>query len=663
MTNDSIEILQRALERERKARKEAERILELKSLDLYRLTEELKISNAKLEAMVREKTSQLEGVFENIVDAYVVMDVNGDVLKMNEAAVQLLECESITDELNLTSLVHPSELEHVAQGFKDLYHLGAITDFHVKIVTLKGNEKLVHINASVIHDSKGEVVAAQGIVRDITKEKEAEEQLIRSESRLASLIRNLDSGILLESEDRKIVLTNTKFCELFQIDAPPEALIGVDCVGASETAKHLFKDEKLFIQSINDQLEERSTMVGLELKMKNGKILERDFIPIVVDGEYTGHLWAYRDVTLTRRYRESLEAQREKYSSIIANMNLGLLEVNNDDEILLVNQSFEKMSGYSEKELLGKKGRKVLLKKSHRDMVEHANSKRLEGKSNSYEVTAITKSGEERQWLISGAPNYDINGEVVGSIGIHLDITDLKELQRQKENLLQQLERRNEQLEEYAHVVSHDLKSPLRSIYALVNWIKEDNLENLNAPTLENISLIEKTLERMEKLISDVLAFSSATSPANLKEKVDLSKLIEEIKQVLIIPDHITLSVENELPVILGNEVQMQQVFQNLISNAIKYNDKEKGFVEVDVIDKGTEFLFSVRDNGMGIEKKYFDKIFEIFQRLNTQNDSSGIGLSIVKKIIAAHGGSIWLESKIGEGTTFYFTIKKHTDA
>ena len=212
-------------------------------------------------------------------------------------------------------------------------------------------------------------------------------------------------------------------------------------------------------------------------------------------------------------------------------------------------------------------------------------------------------------------------------------------------------------------MVSHDLKSPLRSIYALVNWIKEDNLENLNAPTLENISLIEKTLERMEKLISDVLAFSSATSPANLKEKVDLSKVIEEIKQVLIIPDQITLSVENELPVILGNEVQMQQVFQNLISNAIKYNDKEKGFVEVDVIDKGTEFLFSVRDNGMGIEKKYFDKIFEIFQRLNTQNDSSGIGLSIVKKIIAAHGGSIWLESKIGEGTTFYFTIKKHTDA
>jgi PAS domain S-box-containing protein len=660
MSNEQELILKRALERERAARKLAEKILEDKSAELFSLARQLKVSNKKLERLVQEKTSELKGVFENIVDAYVVIDLLGNVLKMNVAAENLLGYSLDDDiDINLSKLVHKEEVENVSEAFKILYDNGAITDFNVRILTKTGKQKLVHINASIIYDAENNPIAAQGIVRDITKEKEAQEQLIESENRLATLVSNLDSGLLLESEDRKIALTNKKFCDLFGIPVPPEALIGQDCSNAAEETKSLFKDPENFVLGIEELLENRVIILGDELIMASGKILERDYIPIFVNKEYKGHLWAYRDVTLTKRYRKSLEAQREKYSNIIANMNLGLLEVNNDDEILMVNQRFEQMSGYLEHELLGKKGAEILLKKSAQQILLEANNERIKGKSNSYEVTAITKSGEERTWLISGAPNFNINGEVIGSIGVHLDITEMKNLEKQKEVLLRQLEKSNDELQEYAHVVSHDLKSPLRSIYALVDWIKEDNLGKFNEETQHNLTLIENTLEKMEKLISDVLSYSSIFSAEELEDKVNLNTVVNDICDILFIPKHIEIKIKTKLPTIKANGIRMQQLFQNLISNAIRYNNKEKGLIEIDFENKEEEYLFRITDNGMGIKKEYHDKIFQMFQSLTDEKDSSGIGLSIVKKIVTANGGSIWLESKEGEGTTFYFTLKK----
>lgn len=659
MANQKEEILQRALERERGARKQAEKILEQKSRELFLLSQQLKESNARLERMVKEKTSELKGVFENIVDAYVVMDLHGNVIKMNEAAETLLGYSFSDDEINLSSLVHPSETENVTAAFKKLFNEGSLTDFHVRIKVRNGEEKLVHINSSMIYNAEESPIAAQGIVRDITKEKEAETQLIESESRLSTLISNLDTGVLLEDEHRKISLVNKKFCELFGIPVEPVMLVGQDCSNAAEETKVLFTDPEEFVERIEKILKDRVTVLKTELTMVSGKILERDYIPIFVDQEYKGHLWAYRDVTLNKRYRQSLEDQKQKYSNIIANMNLGLLEVNNDDEILMVNQGFEAMSGYLEHELLGKKGKDTLLKKGYEPVILEANKHRLKGKSNSYEVQVHTKSGEERTWLISGAPNYNINGEVIGSIGIHLDITELKSLERQKEVLLQRLEKSNDELQEYAHVVSHDLKSPLRSIYALVEWIKEDNLQNLDKESMHNLALIETTLEKMENLISDVLTYSSITSEDLMYESVNLNTTVKEVSELVMIPDHILLNVNRKLPIVRADKVRMRQVFQNLIGNAVRYIDKEKGLIEIDVKSKDGNWVFSVKDNGIGIKEEYHHKIFKMFQSLNTERDSTGIGLSIVKKIIVYYGGSLWLDSKEGEGTTFYFTLPK----
>lgn len=660
MSQSQIDILQRALSREKTARKSAEKILEDKSRELYLVSEKLKTNNEKLQDLLNEKSSQLKGVFNNILDAYLVMNLKGHVLEMNDAAKALFGYDIDQEKLNISSLIYTEDEGYAFNSFFELIDKGFFSNYRARVITKSKEIKWVQINASIIYDTDGRPISAQGIIRDITQDKEDEDLLVESKNRLSSLILNLDSGVLLEDENNKIVLTNTKFCELFKIPVLPELLIGEDCSNSAEDCKHLFKDPDYFIARIKELLKNKEQVLAEEVLMKDGTILERDFIPILKGNENNGHLWAYKDVSLKRKYRESLETQKNKYSNIIANMNLGLVETNKDGQILLVNQCLCEMSSYTEQELIGKKIDKLLPYLGAQEIIEDQIEKRLKGESNSYEIILKDKKRKRKNWLISGAPNYNLRGEIVGSIGICLDITEIKKLEQQKEKILKELEISNNELQEYAHIVSHDLKSPLRSINALTSWIKSDNKGKFDEVTLQNFDLIEITLEKMEQLISDILIYSSASAATTIpKEKVNLNSVLQDLKKILYTPNHINIRVLNELPVINGETIKFQQIFQNLLSNAIKFCDKENGLIEIAVLEKNSFYQFSVKDNGIGIEKKFHNKIFKIFHSLQASKDSTGIGLSIVKKIVELYKGEIWIESEPNIGTTFHFTIKK----
>ena len=214
-------------------------------------------------------------------------------------------------------------------------------------------------------------------------------------------------------------------------------------------------------------------------------------------------------------------------------------------------------------------------------------------------------------------------------------------------------------MQEYAHVVSHDLKTPLRSIDALVSWIKTDNKNNFDTITHQNLDLIEITLETMEQLISNVLEYSSAGFNTEKISEIDLNIILKDVKKILYIPKNTTINILKKLPILKGEKTKFQQLFLNLISNAIKFGNKENNIIEIDVIEKEKFYQFSINDNGIGIDKKFHDRIFKVFHFLNKSDKSTGIGLSIVKKIVNLYHGDIWIESELGKGTIFYFTIKK----
>ena len=654
---DRIAILERALEREKEARKQSEKILEQKSAELYELTQQLQQSNNKLHKLFIATRSELTGVFTNLVDAYVMMDLAGNVINMNDAAISMLGYNSNVEEINMFQLSAVEDDETMKSCFVNLMANGAIKECTIAVVTKSGEEKMLQINCSLLNNESNKPVAIQGIFRDITKQVEDAKNLKASENRLYRLIQHLDSGIIMLDHYNNVTMVNKRMFELFELPVADDLQKG--CSFSMNTIKDKIEDTLEYTKRYNEIKKKRKVVLSDEINLKNGTVVERNYIPVFEDKVFKGHLWSFTDITLKKNFRKGLEGEKQKYSNIIANMNLGLLELDHEGKIVLVNQSFCKMTGYSSEELVGQKGGNLIFTKESTEQINKQLANRNNGISSSYEITYTPPNKAKRHWLVSGAPSYSIEGKLSGSIGVVLDITEIKNLQFQKEGLLKQLEKSNIELQEYAHIVSHDLKSPLRSIYALISWLKEDNEDKLDDVSMQNFALIEATLEKMEQLITDILDYSSAGANTVEREKVNVNDVVTDILQLIYIPGHVKVNVLTQLPVVMAERTKIQQVFQNLISNAVKFINKSEGLIEIGVEEENDTYTFFVSDNGIGIEEKYHDKIFEIFHSLNKSKDSTGIGLSIVKKIIKLYGGEVWLESTPGEGTTFYFTLKK----
>jgi len=237
-------------------------------------------------------------------------------------------------------------------------------------------------------------------------------------------------------------------------------------------------------------------------------------------------------------------------------------------------------------------------------------------------------------------------------------------LEQRVEERTAELNRVNEELNNFAYVVSHDLKAPLRAINQLSGWIAEDYADSFDDDGKEQMFLICGRAKRMHEMIDGILQYSRIGRVKQELEPIDLFELINDVIHLIAPPDHIKVSITTSFPVIKGERVRVHQVFQNLIDNAIKYNDKEQGVIELSCIDNGHIWQISIKDNGPGIAKKYQEKIFQLFQTLKPkdQSESTGVGLSLIEKSVTHWGGKIWIESEQGNGSTFIFTIPHELD-
>jgi len=506
------------------------------------------------------------------------------------------------------------------------------------------------------------VTLKKNIVELEKSNKEIELDITRN--RLQLIFESSSDAKAIESIDGYIEQVSHAFLDLFKIPVSQMSnIIGADCESARNMLKTMFADEKKFSGRIEEIINNGEKVIDEILELKDGRILSRDYNPIFKDGKPTAHLWTYKDVTLIVNYDKSLQFESKKYKSIIENMNLGLMEVDNNEIILNVNNAFSNMCGYSPEELVGFKARDILLDDKKQEYMQQKVISRQEGVKDLYEMEILTKTGETKYWLISGGPNTNINGEIIGSIGIHLDITELKMLNIKADSLINDLTVRNEELSHYAHIVSHDLKTPLRTISTCLNWLLEDNTDTLDKESKGYIDTVEEAINDMDKLISSTLQYTEIrTSRKVAAEQLQLQTVVDSIIGFLTKnkKSAFNFNVVKPLPVINLTEVKARQVFQNLIENAYKYRDETKNsFVNIDWKEDNGFYQFSIQDNGIGIGQEHFDLVFEAFKKLNNRTDSSGIGLFIIKKVITSGGGKIWVESEKGVGTTFFFTIPK----
>ncbi len=268
-----------------------------------------------------------------------------------------------------------------------------------------------------------------------------------------------------------------------------------------------------------------------------------------------------------------------------------------------------------------------------------------------------------REWSLE---EQDFAASIADMISLQLEANERQKAERAlaKANehladIVRELRRSNKELQDFAYVTAHDLKAPLRGIGTLTDWITSDYADKLDEQGRQQLGLLKGRVSRMSELIDSILHYSEIGRTTKRIEEVDLNALVAEIVGQLSPPDHIQITVDPDLPTLVSEKARLIQLFQNLIGNAIKYMDKPAGRIDVTCVSQDAFWKFGVSDNGPGIDHKYFTKIFQMFQTLTRRDEleSTGIGLAVVKKIIDLYGGSVWVESTVGEGTTFYFTL------
>ncbi len=412
------------------------------------------------------------------------------------------------------------------------------------------------------------------------------------------------------------------------------------------------------------------------------KLIDEEKLQILSHGQLRQVLFGKVDslqsinAKLNRKNRDLEEARAElekarqetaqtalQLESVLQTVGEAIVVINEEGIIQMVNQSVNQIWGYTAEELMFKEVTILMhdrFHNFHRNGMQRyllTGEARVLGKR--MELFGMRKNGEEFPLEIVISETL-IGGTKFFTAALR-DITYRKEQEKRQLELMSDLKAANIDLRQYAHIVSHDLKAPLRGIGALAQWITVDYADVFDDQGKANLEQLNRRVERMYSFIDGILEYSKIGREKALVESCDLNKLLEVVVDLLAPDPSVTLVIPNDLPSLPIGEVRLQQVFQNLIGNAIKYNDKEVPRVELELESADDFWRFTISDNGPGIDKKYHEKVFGMFQTLEVRSnrESSGIGLAVVKKIIELYGGKIYLESRPGLGTDFIFTLPK----
>lgn len=353
------------------------------------------------------------------------------------------------------------------------------------------------------------------------------------------------------------------------------------------------------------------------------------------------------------------------FRTIFSSVPNGIIMVDPEGILKMVNHRVTQMFGYAEEDLIGQSVEMLMpnaIRDQHREMRESffkAPDLRMMGEGR--DLFARGKSGNEFPVEIGLNP-IQIGDEqfVLASI---VDISERKRSERSLADYTRQLEKSNEELDEFAYVASHDLRSPLQAVKNLANWIRDDNAETLSDESVRHVDLMHQRIQRMERLLDDLLQYSRVGRVEQSIAEVDVARLLDAIIDTLPRPEGIQVHVEPGMPVLRTLRAPLDMTLSNLIQNAIKHHDRSEGKITVSCEDAGEYFRFSVADDGPGISPEFHERIFKMFETLRPRDDveGSGMGLSLVEKTVETMGGRVSLESEPGQGSTFSFTWPKNT--
>lgn len=511
---------------------------------------------------------------------------------------------------------------------------------------------------------------------DLTK---AQDSLQLSEEKYRKIIE--EAGDVVYSVDEKGYFTYINpICK--KLTGYPESeLIGKRYL---ELVDSLWKKkvEEFYKEQLTKSTQE--TIFSFPIMTKSG---EQKWVEQIVTqqkkaGIVIGHHAIVRDITQRKkdeieinekslelnRANKELNASERRIQAIFDSAPDAVIVIDDQSMIQKWNHKAEKLFSWDESEVIRKPLYDYIIPERYREKHKTGMKHYLatgEGPvlNKDIEIEAVDKKGKEFSVVLSISP-VDIKDKIL-FIGFLRDITEKKKIETLIKQKSEELERSNKELEQFAYIASHDLQEPLRMVTSYLQLLEKKYKDKLDQDANDFIHFAVDGSARMKTLIFSLLDYSRVNRVKPL-EDINLDELLKNVVhdlEIQIEENKAVITVE-PLPVIYGDKLLINQLFQNLISNAVKFKGERTPEIIISGKKEQNEYLFSVKDNGIGIQKEYASKLFVIFQRLNTKDQypGTGIGLAICKKIVEKHGGKIWFESEFGQGTTFYFTLKFKED-
>ncbi len=618
------------------------------------------------EAALRTSEEHFRTLYDAIADALVVHELRNDGPPGRFLEVNRVACERLGYTREEMLRMTPLDID-APDSAVDVNVIGArvrageTVTFEQIHVAKDGRRIPVEIRAQKFE--LGGRVHVLSLVRDVTERKHAEEALARENERSQSFLRAASDGIHILDADGYVLEASDSFGRM--LGYTREELIGShvslwDAQWSSEELK----------TKIEEQIaRQKYSLFETRHRRKDGKVLDVEITthPLELDGQPVLFNSA-RDVSERKR----AQAERDRFAAIVAHSSDAIVSRDLDWNITSWNASAERLFGYTAQELIGQK--MWLFIPPEREDEAHRHDELLHRGEPvvGIETVRIAKDGKRVEVSLNLSPIRNEHGELTGVSLIMRDISERKRVEGELELYRQQLEqlvarrtadleRANRELESFSYSVSHDLRAPLRAINGFAHMLLETEGESVSAKGREHLDRVMRNAGKMGHLIDDILMFSRVSRAELRMGEVDMHALarasLADLKD-----EYPTTQVRiGALPPAAGDQHLLKQVFSNLINNAFTYSSrKEAPEVQIGAQQQDGETVYFVKDNGAGFDMQHAGQLFGVFRRMHTDAEfpGTGVGLAIVKHILERHGGRVWAEAAVGEGATFYFTVK-----
>jgi PAS domain S-box-containing protein len=676
----------------------------------------------KQEQHLRETNQKLESIFNEMTDVVWSVSIPDFALVFVTPSIEgLFEIpvsEFEKDNSLWKKVIHEEDREVISKIFRQLEDLGV---FNVKyrVVTPSGKIKWVRNKGKYIFDKSSNPIRIDGVVLDRTTQYHAQESLeqeVRLQEALidiASTYINLDpkdlENTINESLQKMGIFVSADRAYIFDYDFEKgttsntyewcneginpeiESLQEVPIEYIPYWVEAHRRNEAFYVPDVfslaedgegglRSILEPQGIKSLIAIPMLDGKELIGfvGFDSVVSHHQYSDKekrlLFLFGQMLINIRNRQKwekqLRLQEEKFRNIIANMNLGLLEVDMEDVIVYANQSFCEISGFSLAELKGKRAAELLLTDAQREIIYDKNNKRRYGITDSYELEVMDRQGKPRWWFVSGAPNYNDKGQLIGSIGVHLDISDQKQLERELAKAKNFAEAAAKAKELFLANMSHEIRTPLNVIIGMIRLLSKETLtsdqkffvKQSESSAKHLLTIINNVLDIAKIESGDLELVESEFSPSALAYNVHSILYSQAIEKNL----DFSLNVSSEIrPVLKGDETRLRQVMINLLGNAIKFTNKGRVNLTLKVLET-TETHQTIQiettDTGIGMSEEFVQKIFDKFSQeqnhSNRKYEGTGLGMAIANDLVKLMGSKMIVNSIRDIGTIIKFDLR-----